>query len=363
MAHSSVLIFRYILLQILLCEILKSKIISQNFSLNRKYLINSKIENYKSTKRLLSSKKNLIIGAAVNYTWEKVQPFFKSFEAVGFENCDCIIFVSKLSKGTIKKIESCGAIIKNIPKKYQNMNAKNVRYKIYLDFLNINFDKYNLVLHVDIKDTIFQQDIFQLYDCKRPFLGIALEEGILKEKVNKEWFIYSFGEVLFKSIENERIICSGTIWGTVDKFLELLNKEWEKVKNGCYNQRIHDQTVLNYIIYIEKTFDDCLIRSEYKDGYILTLGLVKKNISFDSENNILNDKGEIAALVHQYDRIPHIKKRIRQKFCIEGKLNITKKNIFIKNKNKNNNLNYLLLLYIFMFLLIIKKYSSIFKYF
>ena len=294
--------------------------------------------NSNPKRRLDASKKNLIIGAVINYDWHSVRPFFKSFEAVGFENCDCVIFVGRISQNTINKIESCGVITQNIPSEYFKMNSNKMRFKVYLDYLNDNLDKYNLILHVDTRDVVFQQDIFQLYGRKEPFLGLALEDGFMNEVVNRGWFKYAFGEDIYKEVENERVICSGTIWGTADKFFNLINQIWEILKRGPSNLNLHDQSALNYIIYHKKTYDDCLIKTETKDGYILTLGLaINKSFSFDSENNVLNEKGDIVALVHQYDRKIEIATKLRKKYSYEGKLNITK--IIIKNYSFEGELN------------------------
>ena len=212
-------------------------------------------------RKLDSSKKNLIFGVLINYGWIYVQPFFKSFEAVGFENCDCVIFVSRLSENTINKIESCGVITKNIPSEYLKMNINKMRWKLYLDYLNENLNKYNIILHVDTRDVVFQQDLFQLYGSKKPFLGLALEDDNMNEVVNRGWFIYAFGEDVFKQVKNERVICAGTIWGTADIFFRLVNQIWEIVKKDPSNLKLHDQSALNYIIYYEKIFNDCLIKT------------------------------------------------------------------------------------------------------
>ena len=66
----------------------------------------------------------------------------------------------------------------------KNEYKKNKK-KMYLDYLNENIDKYKLILHADTRYVIFQQDLFNLYDSKKSFLGVALEEGFLSEKVNK----------------------------------------------------------------------------------------------------------------------------------------------------------------------------------
>ena len=243
--------------------------------------VNNKYSNLK--RKLSSSKKNLILGIVTNYKWKVIQPFFKSFEAVGFENCDCVVFVSNIAENTTKKIESCGVIVKYIPKEYEKMIANQIRFKLYSDYLKENLDKYNLVLHVDIRDSIFQKDFFQFFDSKKPFLGITVEDGFMTEYYNKKWFLYSFGEEVYKRVEKKRILCSGTIWGTADKFLQLVNIMWEKVqiKNGLYNKEVSDQPIFNYIIYIDKIFDDCIIKTDNKDGIILTLGLYRK-ASLDS---------------------------------------------------------------------------------
>ena len=65
----------------------------------------------------------------------------------------------------------------------------------------------------------FQRDLFQLYDFKKSCLGIAIEDGTLRNSINRDWLIKANGEELYKTIMNERIFCVGSVWGTSDKFL------------------------------------------------------------------------------------------------------------------------------------------------
>ena len=51
-------------------------------------------------------KKNLILGAIMNYNWKTITPFFISFKNAGFNNCDCVMFVYNLQQETINKIKS-----------------------------------------------------------------------------------------------------------------------------------------------------------------------------------------------------------------------------------------------------------------
>lgn len=259
-----------------------------------------------------------------------------------------------VSNFTINKIKSCGAIVKIIPQEYEKMNINKMRWKMYFDYVIDNFDKYKLVLATDSRDAIFQQDLFQFCDSKQSFLGVALEDDNLNEKVLKKWIKYAFGDEISKRLENKRMICAGTIWGTVDKFLQLANKIWNIVKKDPSNLDLHDQAVFNYILYILKPFD-CLKKSEYKDGYVITLGLVRQIITLDEENNVLNGEGKIAALVHQYDRKINITKILRKKYCIEGKVYNSKIN-FKKRMGKFKPFIYFLpsiLLFIIILIIII----------
>jgi len=79
---------------------------------------------YKSNKTEYSnfSKKNLIIGAIKNYNWKVIAPFFRSYQNVGFENCDCVMYIANMAEETIEKIKSYGVIVSKIPEKYLNLS-------------------------------------------------------------------------------------------------------------------------------------------------------------------------------------------------------------------------------------------------
>lgn len=83
------------------------------------------------------------------------------------------------------------------------------------------------------------------------------------------------------------------------------------------NKNTTDQGLVNYLIYYEKIFDDYLVKSD-NYGPIMTIALSRgEDIHLDSENNILNLKGEIASVVHQYDRKHDIALKLKKKFCPE----------------------------------------------
>ena len=260
-----------------------------------------------------NNKKNLVIGSIINYSWSKIKLYFISLLKAGFQNCDFVLYVGGISNETIKKIESYGVTTYQISKKIFRLKTtiNNFRWKLYEDFLKENKDKYNMVFTADVRDTIFQKDIFQYYDSSKSFLGVFLEDGSMRSKTNRIWVQKFCNESEYKTIENEAVICSGTLIGTVDKFLEFSHALWDTVKD---KKRVVDQGGANYLLYIKKLFNDCLI---IKDNhyFVMTIGMTdKSNVNLDKDDNILNFDGQIAAVVHQYDRKHKIVDKLKIKF-------------------------------------------------
>ena len=258
----------------------------------------------------------MLIGAIIKYNWKKIEVFFNSFKNAGFTNYDFVIFYDKMKKFTINKIKSYGVIMYKIPKKFEKKKIINCRWKLYEDFLKDNGYKYKFVFTADFRDVFFQKDVFKYYDLNKSYLGVAIEDGFLSQNKNKQWIIRAYGEDLYKTIRNERIICVGTIWGTIDKFTEFSRIMWEKLDSKwSKTKHVIEQAVGNFIIYHDKMFNDCLIKSDNQNGFVMTLRLTDdNNIKFDQENNILNGKGKIAAVVHQYERKPYIVRKVKLKF-------------------------------------------------
>lgn len=260
------------------------------------------------------SKKNLIIIAITNYDWEKIAIFFNSYVKAKFKNTDFVAFVNNVPEDTIKRLKSYGVIIIPFPEELKKVHIFSSRWAVISYFLRKNLDKYHLVFTADTRDGIFQKDVFKYYEkIDKPFLGLAYENGFLTQEItNRKWIRSAFGENYFKTLTNERIICMGTLWGSVDKVLQFSDKIYEILKT---KPKAIDQAVGNYIIYHLKIFQDCTIISENYDGPIMTIGITNRAfINLDSNQNFINYKGDIAAFVHQYDRHKDLTKIVSKKY-------------------------------------------------
>ena len=272
--------------------------------------------NIYNNNNLKNKKKNLILSVIINYDWKKIAPFFISFKKARFNNCDCVIFIKNLKQETINKIEFFN--VKTI-KMQSSIKSRiiNYRWKLYEDYLRNNTGKYKFVLCIDVRDSFFQKDIFKYYGNIKSFLSFALEDSYLTEKVNRRWIIKAFGYKVYNSIKHERIICGGTILGSLDKIIELSSSIW-KIMNQSDDSRLKwiDQSVINYLIYYKKLFsNETIFMNENKDSPFLTLGISRPEIFIiDYKDNILNIKSEIPAVIHQYDRHKKILTKVLKKY-------------------------------------------------
>ena len=297
-----------------------------------------------------NKKKNLVMGAIINYSWIKIKLYFISLVKANFENCDFVLFIGGISNETKRKIELCGVKTYQIPKEVLRLKTSiiNFRWKLYKDYLSENKDKYNMVFAADVRDTIFQKDVFKYYDSKKPFLGAFLEDGNLKTKANRIWLLTFLNESEYRTIENNSVICAGTLIGTADKFYEFSQTLWYTIK---FKRPVCDQGGANYLFYYKKFFNDCLIIND-NHGFVLTIGMTNiNNVLLDKDDNILNLDGKIAAAIHQYDRKKKIVEKLKIKF--NDSFIFSQNYTFIKkqrNKNKSDKSIKKIIKYIFAFI-------------
>ena len=82
-------------------------------------------------------------------------------------------------------------------------------------------------------------------------------------------------------------------------------------------------------------FEGHMVFSENRDGPVMTIAITNRAfINLDSDNNILNFNGEIAAVVHQYDRKEDLVEIANEKYYPE--LNNKKENNDKKNNDNNS---------------------------
>ena len=254
--------------------------------------------------------KNLIIGAIKGYCWEQLFPFFESYKRC-FKNCDCLMFAEGLSERTSRKIQEYGVIMIDIPEKFRNACINNYRWTLIRDYLREHGKEYKMILSIDVRDAIFQKDLFAEYVEYDNYLGMATECDLIRDnECNTTWNIHQFGQEVYDRIKDNLVICSGTVWGTSRTFLtfsEIMHKVMfsKEYLEKYPSIEVWDQPAMDFIIYtdlVKQLGADCkLLVSSIESGNVMTTVKDISNVPI-KDDMILNYIGEVPAVVHQYDR-------------------------------------------------------------
>ena len=76
-----------------------------------------------------------------------------------------------------------------------------------------------------------------------------------------------------KEIIHKRIICGGTILGSIEQFIQFSDTLYKFITSFSF--KVVDQGAINYIIYIRKLLKDHIVGKGNENGYIMTLCITK----------------------------------------------------------------------------------------
>lgn len=173
-------------------------------------------------------------------------------------------------------------------------------------FLDERGDNYNQVLLTDLRDVVFQGDVFEKYAHLKSFIGCPTEGMALKNKYNPanyNWVKNVFGQAEADKLADCEIICAGTVLATVDAMKKFLVKMVDVVKTS--SRQGDDQATFNYLARENLLDVESVVWMDCWDGLILSAGFFHKEHPLRlSETAILNGNGGVPALVHQYPSYP-----------------------------------------------------------
>ena len=170
-----------------------------------------------------------------------------------------------------------------------------------------NVPPYKSVMFVDVRDTVWQDDVFS----KAVKLGEGLTafseqrpRTIRECGWNSKWVSACFGDEGLNKVGDNVISCSGTVLGTWDDALayagllaDLIESRPDCEQNGI------DQGIHNYYLFsgdLENAVSKLRIMSN-EEGFVVSVQSMP-TIRRDRMGRVVNDNGEVVAAVHQYDR-------------------------------------------------------------
>lgn len=295
---------------------------------------------------------DLIIGAASGYNWDQLKYWVNSIEKTGFGGTVALI-ATDIDKATIDKLTSKGVTVNTFGIKQDDgsfkapaNNAPHVERFFYLwQYLNATQGKFDRVITTDTRDVIFQTNpIYALDNLMRYHDLIASSEGLRYE--NEPWgnsnLFQSFGPYFHNRLKSNFIYNVGVIAGTARAVEGLLSMIFHLSLNRPIP--IVDQAVYNFLLHQIPFYDQTLFATN-EDNWAIQLGtsveaikagagdigmkcrdnateFAKYTMNYEDVqpkivNGIVqNGKTEIPfVIVHQWDRIPSLKKEIEAKYA------------------------------------------------
>lgn len=260
---------------------------------------------------------------------------------VGYKG-DLVIFVSNtISKASKKALESHGAILVEYNVSYPFMTGNqsllediapsitinNYRFLFYLKYLSENAHWYKNIMLTDIRDVIFQKNIFDLIQNDKIYYFLEDEtQRFRTSKLNYDWCLDANGPEVTNQIIDENVSCAGIVIGACQPVLNYLNNMRTKFKLREQLQWGLDQGIHNEYVYTVQ--DNAAMVIENTRPLVLTLGACN-GYNQDKEGALINQTGEIYAVVHQYDRFGTLLVYFKKKFMGNYFFQVLKKIYFI----------------------------------
>jgi hypothetical protein len=272
--------------------------------------------------------KNLIIGGFTNYNANQLRPWVLSAKVHAGDESDVVLVYGNASDETLDWLESQGVIlVPMLP--VQNVPIHVLRFLSIHNYLVQHWQKYDYVITTDVKDVYFQTNPFLIF--KHPYyqdnnlkLVIASEGLKYKDEAwGNENLYQTYGQYVYEEFKNNEIFNVGTFGGHSEYVKDMVFNIFTNATNRPIP--ICDQAVFNVLINTVPYKDIVFYTHDWacELGTVMDPSKIEKfrpNLLFSEpiwENGLVKIPplaGRIFPIVHQYDRVPEIKKFVEKKF-------------------------------------------------
>ena len=290
-----------------------------------------------------SSSRFLVLTVAANYGIDVLKPFVRSYQR-HLEAADLVVFGGNLDPATVDwltchgarvvagdfncfwggagvaaavshwgaaaAVRIAGGLIRyssrgradagpRIREAVLHLSAQ--RYFLYRRHLEMLRPRYDCVLLVDCRDSVFQGSPF-------PVSGLhvfAENENIGQSHFGRRWYELSYGHKAWLKHKDRPFLCSGVTLGdtaSIIRYLDLMCSQMLAVLPTNFGV---DQVVHNQIVH-ENRAGGAVIHG-FGEGCAINLGRNCLSPLALESGRMLNSSGQPFAIVHQYDRVPGLK--------------------------------------------------------
>lgn len=262
--------------------------------------------------------KNLIIGGFTNYGIDQLKPWVISAKEVAGDN-DVVLVYGNATDETLDWLVEQNVVI--VPMlQVQNVPIHVLRFLSIYEYLDKHWQYYDYVITTDVKDVYFQTDPFKfLVDRK---LVIASEGLKYKDEPwGNENLFQAYGPYVYEKFKDNEIFNVGTFGGKSEYVKDMV---FHIFTNGTNRPiPICDQAVFNVLLNTQpfKDIATKTIQWAAELGTIMDPSKIeqfKPNLLCDEpiweDGKLKYSDGLVFPIVHQYDRVPVLKKFVQEKY-------------------------------------------------
>jgi hypothetical protein len=264
------------------------------------------------------AQKNLIIGGCTNYGINQLKPWVLSINEVCDENTEKVMVFGVGTDETRKWLIDQGFLVVEMAQ-VPNIPVHVLRFLSIYHYLRDTWQDYNYVITTDVKDVYFQTDPFKfLVDRK---LVIASEGLKYKDEPwGNENLFQAYGQYVHNEFKENEIFNVGTFGGESEYVKDMV---FHIFTNGVNRPiPIVDQAVFNVLINTQP-FKDIVqptVNWACELGTVMDPSKIEQfrpNLLWDEptiKDGLVYYGDKLFPIVHQYDRVPVLKKIVQEKY-------------------------------------------------
>lgn len=265
--------------------------------------------------------RRVIVGAASNYRPEQLRPFVESLRATGYAG-DVVIMLNFwnwrlnafLRRNRVTPVPMWSTRRLHGP-------PATYRYQLYARFARENVSRYDAMMVTDTRDVLFQRHPFA--DLSSPACHFYLEHPTLtvgEEPTNLRWAKQFLPPADAAALAQHRISCNGIVIGgmaAMNGYLARMAKDLLAVPLALRRHGAADASVHHRLVFLPGGVPGVVMENNVQ---IATMGLEPDSVYVVGDDGLVRTRdGRFPAILHQYDRVPHVKAAIERRFAAADK--------------------------------------------
>ncbi len=187
------------------------------------------------------------------------------------------------------------------------------RWPAILRLLGLHGHNYEAVFLSDVKDVAFQSNAF--IDVQPDAVALYKESySFENEFYNRDWVIKGYGQKAYEAMKDQLPICVGTIAGTTDKLISLLEEfvryfarsPFRTVEQGVFNHGLQNDEFSTPVNLVDNFAGACATMAG---------DITDDALEISGERVLRRSDGAVMPVLHGYDRYQHFNDVIHRRFA------------------------------------------------